>query len=36
MYKLAAIDSIDSLELESKDKKMHNILKPYIRKLKDI
>jgi hypothetical protein len=30
MYELDAIDSTDSLESESKDEEMHNILEPYI------
>jgi hypothetical protein len=36
MYELNATDSTDSLELESKDKEMHNILKPYIRIIKNL
>jgi hypothetical protein len=36
MYKLNAIDSTDSSELESKDKKIYNILKPYIRIIKNL
>jgi hypothetical protein len=36
MYKLNAIDSIDFLELESKDKEIHNILEPYIRIIKNL
>jgi hypothetical protein len=36
MYELNAIDSTDSLESESKDKEMHNILKLYIRIIKNL
>jgi hypothetical protein len=36
MYKLNATDSTDSSESESKDKEMHNILKPYIRIIKNL
>jgi hypothetical protein len=36
MYKLNATDSTDSLELESKNKEMHNILKLYIRIIKNL
>jgi hypothetical protein len=39
MYKLNATDSTDSTdssESESKDKEMHNILKPYIRIIKNL
>jgi hypothetical protein len=36
MYELDATDSTDSLELESKDEEMHNILEPYIRIIKNL